>query len=170
MIMGGMTHSISYFGLSFNHGLKAFLTSQPVLFLVAAGVFLTTGSFNFSEIANYPRLLVIDTPLLLAALLFVTHETERNVKGIAAQGPLSVLIQLAACYQTATLLLFAGYFFGHGLGAAALAAVLLYALLTFVSYAGPNAAWQQYKAEWCWESVFFACGLNLVWIYLKYWF
>lgn len=169
MILGGMTHSISYFGLSFNHGLKAFLTSQPVLFLVAAGVFLTTGSFNFTEIANYPRLLVIDSPLLFAALLFVTHETERNVNETAAQGPLSALIQLAACYQTATLLLFAGYFFGHGLGAAALAAVLLYVLLTIVSYAGPNDAWRQYKAEWGWEAAFFACGLNLVWIYIKYW-
>ncbi|MBP2667357.1 MAG: hypothetical protein H6Q76_2337, partial [Firmicutes bacterium] len=50
----------------------------------------------------------------------------------------------------------------------ALAAILLYAILLGVPHAWPRAAgWL--KAEWSWGFLYFVCGLNLIWLYIKYW-
>ena len=71
LIMGGMPRPVPYYGLSANHALKSFLIGQSLVFLVAAGVFFATGSFDVSAVNEYPRLLVFDLPLLCMALLLV---------------------------------------------------------------------------------------------------
>ncbi|HWR29065.1 MAG TPA: hypothetical protein VN631_04455 [Negativicutes bacterium] len=171
LIMGGMARPVPYFGLSVNHGLKAFLTQQPILLLVTIGIFFATGSFNFSAIKEYPRLLVIDLPLLCAALLIVEYANRSALNAGAASDPSLAVLKLANCYRAGTLLLLAGFFFAHSLAGAALAAIVLHVLLILISRAATYENWRMkmQKLQWEWGYVYFGCGLNLIWIYIKYW-
>jgi len=168
LIMGGMARPVPYFSLSVNHGLKAFLTHQPILLLVAVGIFFATGSFNFSAIKEYPRLMVIDFPLLCAALLIVEYANRNAINAGAASDPSLAVLKLANCYRAGTLLLLAGFFFAHSLAGAALAAIVLHVLLVLIPRAAAYETWRR-KTQWSWGYVYFGCGLNLIWIYIKYW-
>jgi len=168
LIMGGMSRPVPYYGLSANHALKAFLISQPLVFLVAAGVFFATGSFDVSAVNEYPRLLVFDLPLLCMALLLVEKETRSDENESAANGRALLAVKLANCYRAGTFLLLAGFFFAHSLAGAVWAAIILNILLAVSSRISLRKA-RELKAAWGWGYVFFACGVNLTWIYIKYW-
>jgi len=173
LIMGGISRAYPYFGLSVNHALKAFLYCQSVLFLAAIGVFFATGSFNLGAVKEYPRLLVLDLPLLFMALLLV----ELTTRNAACEGALNAdlpgdpgwaVASVSNCFRSSTLMLVAGFFVAHSLTGAVMAAGLLYVILLAVSNGSLKKGWPL-KFEWSWGYVFFACGLNLVWIYIKYW-
>lgn len=167
MIMAGMFRPVPFIGLSGNHALKAFLTREPILFLVAAGVFFATGSFSLAAVAEYPRLLAIDLPLLCVVLLFIEQESRREPNDVKTESEL-VFMKLANCYRCGTLLLFAGFFFAHSLIGAVIAAILLHIVLVGLSYVPVHISSSQ-KAKWGWGYVYFATALNLSWIYIKYW-
>lgn len=168
LIIGGMPRPVPYYGLSANHALKAFLISQPLVFLVAAGVFFATGSFDVSAVNEYPRLLVFDLPLLCMALLLVEKETRSDENESAANGRALLVVKLAHCYRAGTFLLLAGFFFSHSLAGAVWAAIILNVLMAVSSRISLRKA-RALKAAWGWGYVFFACGVNLTWIYIKYW-
>ena len=168
LIMAGMSKTVPYSHLTINHALRAFLTSQPLLMLVAAGIFFATGNFNLGGIKDYPRLLVVDLPFLFIVLILVELAARTAAKEEAASDPMLAFVKLANCYRSGTLLLLAGFFFAHSIAAAALAAIVLYAILRGAPHAWPRAAgWL--KAEWSWGFLYFVCGLNLIWLYIKYW-
>ncbi len=168
LIMAGMSRTVPYSHLTINHALRAFLTAQPLLMLVAAGIYFATGNFNLGGVKDYPRLLVVDLPFLFMVLILVELAAPSAVNEVSASDPMLAFVKLANCYRSGTMLLLAGCFFAHSLLMAALAAIILHALLRVTPHALPRAAgWV--KAEWSWGFLYFACGVNLLWIYIKYW-
>lgn len=168
LIMAGMPRIAPYSHLTINHALRAFLTAQPLLMLVAAGIFFATGAFNLGGIRDYPRLLVIDLPFIVIVLILVELAAHTASNETASSDPMLAFVKLANCYRSGTLLLLAGFFFAHSLAVAALAAIVLHAILRVAPHVLPRAA-EWVKAEWSWGFLYFACGLNLIWIYIKYW-
>jgi hypothetical protein len=169
IIMGGMSRPVPYSGASVNHALKAFLTYQSVLFLVAMGFFFATGSFSLATVKQYPRLLVIDLPFLFMALLLVDYAAQCAVSEGGSVDTAMALAMLANCYRTATLVLFAGFFLSHSLLGAAEAAILLYAIVSISIFRAQEHGLLRRNLERGWGYLFFVCGLNLVWVYIKYW-
>jgi len=169
LILGGMTRTRPYYGLNLTCELREIFTSQPVLLLSAVGIFFATGSFNPAAVTEYPRMLVVDLPLLCLAVLLVEQHRRNVAKDETPDAdPALAIVKLANCYRSATVLLFAGFFFSHSLTGASIVAVLLHIVLRY-SYQASAYLPAPVKAAWSWGYVLWGCSLNLIWVYLKYW-
>jgi hypothetical protein len=167
MVLAGSSRSVPFVGPSRNHALRSFLTVQPLLFLIAAGVFFASGSFSLMPAPEISRVLGVNLPLLWLVLLLIEAAGPRAVVANAPEGDASdALIQLSQCYRSATLLLLAGFFWTHGLVGAVMAAVLLKGILVIVPKL--RLPWRPPVAG-SWRLAYFAAGLNVCWLYIKFW-
>ena len=167
MVLAGSFRCVPFVGPSLNHALRSFLSTQPLLFLIAAGVFFASGSFSLMATTEISRVLGVNLPLLWLVLLGIEFAGPRAVIANAPEGDaVDALIQLSQCYRSATLLLLAGFFWTHGLVAAIVAAVLLQGILVIVPKL--RLPWRTPVAG-SWGLAYFAAGLNVLWLYLKFW-
>ena len=161
-----------------NQLLKEFLILQPVLLAVAAGFFLATGSFVLADSVQQPRLLIVELPLLFLVLIGFTYLSIKETPTSSKREPelrepalgcsfTVVARRLAETYRLAFFLLLSGMLMGYGLVAATVAAVILYALM---GWTGPaiQRRIRRGRYEFGWQHAFFAVGLNLTWLYIKY--
>ena len=158
--------------------LKDFLVCQPVLLAAAAGYFLATGSFTIAETVQQQRILAAELPLLLVAVLGIAYfagkdsltvflrQPENNVF-VSFGGIVAAANILAEIYRKAFLLLLSGLLVGYGPAGAVVWAFVFYASL---GWAVPALLrWlRRNRVEVHWIHVFFAVGLNLSWLYIKY--
>ena len=79
---------------------------------------------------------------------------------------MDALIQLSQCYRSAMLLLLAGFFWTYDTVGAVLAAVLLQGILAIVPKL--PLPWRE-PLSGSWGLAYFAAGLNVCWLYLKFW-
>ena len=167
MVLAGSFRSVPFVGPSLNHALRSFLTIQPLLFLIAAGVFFASGSFSLLPAPEISRVLGVNLPLLWLVLLWIEFAGPRAVTANAPEeDAVDALIQLSQCYRSATLLLLAGFFWTHGLVGAVVAAVLLQGILMIVPKL--RLPWRTLVAG-SWGLAYFAAGLNVLWLYVKFW-
>ena len=147
--------------------IRSLLIQQPLLFLMAAGLFFATGSFSLKNLSETPRLLGIDLPLQWLVLLGVAQVSRDNAPASSSPaGPVAAVMRLSQCYASGCLLLLAGFFWTRSVAGAIVAAVVLqvaFSLLRFV-----RTPWLSKLANY-WGYAFFASGLNLLWVYIKYW-
>ena len=167
MILAGSFRSVPFVGPSRNHAFRSFLTVQPLLFLIAAGVFFASGSFFLLPAPEISRVLVVNLPLLWLVLLGIEAAGPRAVVANVPEGDVAdALIQLSQCYRSATLLLWAGFFWTNGVVGAIVAAVLLQGILAIISKL--RLPWRTSVAG-SWGLAYFAAGLNVCWLYIKFW-
>lgn len=167
MVLAGSFRSVPFAGPSLNHALRSFLTIQPLLFLIAAGVFFASGSFSLMSEPEFSRVLGVNLPLLWLVLLLIEAAGPRAVVANASAGDATdALIQLSQCYRSATLLLLAGFFWTHGMVGAVVAAVLLQGILAIVPKL--RLPWRP-PVSGSWGLAYFAAGLNVCWLYIKFW-
>ena len=147
--------------------LKLFLTYQPLVLMAAAGCGLAAGGFGIDAMLGLPRPLIIELPLLWLTLLYVAYISSRQEPEKSLHGPLLAVERLAGCFRQASLLLFAGVVAADIMIMAGLLALLLgYGLATAEDLRG-RLHWRL-LAAWGWEFVYFACAINLSWLYIKY--
>lgn len=145
---------------------KMYATYQPVILLVAAGSGLVAGGFGVAAMLGQARPLVVELPLLWLSLAYVAYISSRLEPEVFA-GPLLAVTKLAGCFRQATLLLFIGVLAADSLIMAGLIALVLgYGLATAEDLRG-RLNWRLAR-EWGWEFVYFACAINLSWVYIKY--
>ena len=167
MVLAGSSRSVPYVGPSLSHALRSFLTIQPLLFLIAVGVFFASGSFFLLPAPEINRGLGVNLPLLWLVLLLIEAAGPRAVTTNAPEGDaVDALIQLSQCYRSATLLLLAGFFWTHGVVGAIMAAILLQGILAIVPKL--RLPWRKPVAG-SWGLAYFAAGLNVCWLYIKFW-
>ena len=161
-----------------NRLLKEFLILQPVLFAVATGFFFATGSFTIADSVQQPRLLIAELPLLFLALIGFSYLSVKENLAAGMRKPdlrepelgcsfAVVARRLAEIYRLAFFLLLSGMLMGYGVVTATAAALILYALMV---WAGPAVQHRirRGRFELNWKHVFFAVGVNLTWLYIKY--
>jgi len=163
----GMNQAVSREGAEVKNPVKSFLTYQPVLLAIAAGCGLAVGGFGVEAMLGQARPLVVELPLLWLSLLYVTYVSSRLDTEQVAAGPLLAVARLAGCFRQATLLLFAGIFWVDSMIVAGLVAVLLGYGLASADDLRARLPWRLALA-WGWGFVFFACAINLSWVYIKY--
>ena len=167
MVLAGSGRSVPFVGPSLNHALRSSLTIQPLLFLIAAGVFFASGSFSLMPVSEFSWVLGINLPLLWLVLLRIEAAGPRAVAAKAPEGDMvDALIQLSQCYRSATLLLLAGLFWAQGMVGAVAAAVLLHGILVIAPKL--RLPWRTQLAD-SWGLAYFAAGLNICWLYIKFW-
>ncbi len=167
VITVGTTRQVCAGGMADNSKWLAFLTCQPILLLIGTGVGLTAGSFLLDPGQASLRPLVIELPFLWGSLLYVTYESGKLELDKIFTGPLLAVAQLADCFRQAMLLFLAGVFFTRSLLGACVVAILLGCGLSTVDYLRSRLPWQL-KMTWGWGYVYFACAINLSWVYIKY--
>ena len=163
----GMNQAASMEGVVAKNPLKSFLTYQPVLLAIAAGCGLAAGGFGVEALLGQTRPLVVELPLLWLSLLYVTYVSSRLDTEQVVAGPVRAVARLAGCFRQATLLLFAGIFWADSMIVAGLVAVLLGYGLAIADDLRARLPWRL-ALVWGWGFVFFACAINLSWVYIKY--
>ena len=147
--------------------LKQYLTYQPVVLLAAAGCGLVAGSFGVDAMLGQNRPLIVELPLVWLSLLYAAHVFSGVATEADLAGPVLAVARLAGCFRQAGLLLFAGLFAADSLIMAGLIAILLgYGL--FAAECMANRFYCRVMAIWGWRLIYFACAINLTWIYIKY--
>lgn len=167
VITVGMNRPVCAGDMSVNSKLQTFLTSQPILLLIGAGVGLTAGSFMLGSGQTSQWPLIVELPFLWGSLLYVTYVLGKFELDKIFNGPLLAVAQLADCFRQAMLLLLAGVFFSRSLLGACVVAVLLGCGLSAVDCLRFRLPWRL-KMTWGWGYVYFACAINLSWVYIKY--
>lgn len=154
-------------GITANVKMRTFLTYQPILLSVGAGVGLTTGSFLLDAGQAAARPLIVELPFLWGALVYVIYALGKlELDGIFA-GPLLAVAKLAASFRQAVLLLLAGIFFTYSLLGTCTVAILLACSLAAADYFRSLLPWRL-PLTWGWGYLYFACTVNLSWLYIKY--
>ncbi len=147
--------------------LKLYLTYQPLVLMAAAGCGLAAGGFAIDAMLGLSRPLIVELPLLWLSLLYVAYVSGLQETDPSLNGPLLAVARLEGCFRQATLLLFAGVLAADSMIMAGLIALLLGYGLAAVEDLRSRLHWRL-LAAWGWEFVYFACLINLVWLYIKY--
>jgi ech hydrogenase subunit B len=116
LIVGGMSTGSPYARVGSSREIMAILSYEPILILYALAIYLLTGSFKLSEVVNAPTPLLVYTPLIFIAMLFVLniklkkspfdystshHAHQELVKGMLTEysGPGLATIEVAHFYE-----------------------------------------------------------------------
>ncbi len=116
LIVGGMSTGSPYARVGSSREIMAILSYEPVLILYALAIYLLTGTFKLSAVVDAPTPLLMYTPLIFIAMLFVLniklkkspfdystshHAHQELVKGMLTEysGPGLAGIEIAHFYE-----------------------------------------------------------------------
>lgn len=182
LIMGAMSVRSPYSRIGAQREILQMMASEPVIILMAVGVYLSTGSFLISGIFRVQPLILSMPVQFLALLLVLTiklrkspfdystshHGHQELVKGLTMEfsGPQMALIEIGHWYELLLLLGFV-YLFAAGIP---VIGVLLALLAFFVEILVDNVS---ARTDWRWMlkvAAVFGLGfsaVNIVWLYLR---
>ena len=149
------------------NSLKQYLTYQPVVLLAAAGCGLVAGSFGIDAMLGQNRPLIVELPLFWLSLLYVAYVFRQISTEADLSGPVLAASKLAGCFRQAGLLLFAGLFAADSLIMAGLIALLLGYGLSAADCLS-NRFYCRVMTMGGERLIYFACAINLTWVYIKY--
>lgn len=173
LALGAFSANSPYSHIGAERELLQMMAYEPMLLIVAMGLYLSTGSFNVRDILAVDRPLLAELPGVFFGFLFILtiklrkspfdlsashHGHQEVVKGITTEysGPDLALIEIAHWYENILLLGFTFLFFVplHPALAAA-AALATYLLEVFVDNTHARLKWQHtVKLSWITAAVF----------------
>lgn len=181
-VLGGFSCKSPYSHFGANRELLQMLAYEPVLLLMALGIYAQNGSFMISEIFNRPEPLLASLwPIFIALLVILTiklrkspfdistshHAHQELVKGIMTEysGPYYALIQLTEWYEIVLLLGIIALFWANPLWVGILIALAAFILELFIDNiaARMTAGWM---VRFSWAIGLVLCILNIAYLYL----
>lgn len=186
-VLGAYKASSPYSFIGAERELLQMMSYEPMLLLVAVGMYMATGSFNTAEIfarqTPWAGMLVVKTPLILLGLLFILtiklrkspfdlstshHAHQELVKGITTEfsGKTLAMIEIAHWYETVLVLGLVWLFFAPHWWLAAIVTVAAYFLEILADNCCSRVKWQLLlKSSW-WVAL--ACGMvNVIYLFVK---
>ncbi|MDH7577225.1 MAG: NADH-quinone oxidoreductase subunit H [Bacillota bacterium] len=180
--LGGFSCKSPYSHFGANRELLQMLSYEPVLLLMALGIYAQNGSFMISEIFNRSEPLLASLwPIFIALLVILTiklrkspfdistshHAHQELVKGIMTEysGPYYALIQLTEWYEIVLLLGIIALFWANPLWVGILIALAAFILELFIDNiaARMTAGWM---VRFSWAIGLVLCVLNIAYLYL----
>ncbi len=182
-VLGGFSSKSPYSHFGANRELMQILAYEPVLLLMALGVYAQNGSFMISEIVKPGAAPLLPTlwPIFIAVLLVLTiklrkspfdlstshHGHQELVKGIMTEysGPYYALITLTEWYEIVLVLGLVALFWANPLWLGiiiALAAFILELLIDNIA-ARMTVGWM---VKFTWAVGLVLCVLNIAYLYL----
>jgi len=182
-VLGGFSSKSPYSHFGANRELLQILSYEPVLLLMALGIYAQNGSFMISEILkpSSEPLLASLWPIFIALLVILTiklrkspfdiatshHAHQELVKGIMTEysGPYYALIQLTEWYEIVLLLGIIALFWANPLWIGILIALAAFILELFIDNiaARMTAGWM---VRFSWAIGLVLCILNIAYLYL----
>ena len=170
-ILGGFCVSSPFSHLGAEREIIQTVAYEPMIILMAVGMYQATGSFKVEEIANFHSPLVLYLPGVFAGFLYILtiklrkspfdlsmshHAHQEIVRGITTEfsGPGLALIEITHWYETVLLLGMVYLFFAFNpwLGLVVAAATFLFEILIDMTYA--RFKWQlTFFSSWLFTAV-----------------
>ncbi|MGD0621327.1 MAG: complex I subunit 1 family protein [Thermacetogeniaceae bacterium] len=180
--LGGFCSKSPYSHLGANRELMQMLAYEPVLLLLALGVYAQNGSFMISQIyASSTPLIARLWPIFIALLVILTiklrkspfdiatshHAHQELIKGVMTEysGPYYALINLTEWYEIVLLLAIVSLFVANPLWVGIVIALAAYVLEMFVDNiaARMTVGWM---VRFVWAVGITLCILNLIWFWV----
>jgi len=171
LILGGFSVSSPFSHLGAEREIIQMVAYEPMVILVAVGMYQVTGSFNVGAIVSYPAPLILYLPGVFAGVLYILtikfrkspfdlsmshHAHQEIVRGITTEfsGPGLALIEIAHWYENVLLLGMVYLFFAFspwlGLGVA----VATFFLEIFIDMNYARFKWQlTFLSSWLFTAV-----------------
>ncbi len=144
---------------------------EPMVILLAVGMYQVTGSFRVSEIAQYPAPLILYLPGVFAGFLYILtikfrkspfdlsmshHAHQEIVRGMTTEfsGPALAVIEIAHWYENVMLLGMVYLFFGFNPWLGLVVALLTYLAEIFIDMNYARFKWQlTFGSTWLFTAV-----------------
>jgi formate hydrogenlyase subunit 4 len=181
-VLGGFSVRSPYSHIGSQRELLQMLAYEPVLILLALGVYLQTGSFMVKDLFHQSQPLLASMPLVFIALLIVLtikirkspfdlatshHGHQELVKGITTEysGPYLALIEVTHWYELVLLLGLAAMFWTHPLGAGILLALAAFFIEMVIDNICARLTWN-WMIKFTWTGGIILCLINLgvIWV------
>ena len=166
LVLGAYKASSPYSFLGAERELLQMMSYEPMVLLIAIGMYMVTGSFQVNIIADSPRLVVLYLPGVFAGFVFILamklrkspfdlsmshHAHQELVRGLITEfsGQTLAAIELAHWYETVLILSLVFLFFASHPLAAVLLTLLVYFFVILIDNTFARAKWQMTLAS-CW--------------------
>jgi ech hydrogenase subunit B len=178
LVLGAYSANSPYSTIGAERELLQMMAYEPMVILMALGMYLVTHSFHAWEIASFNKPLILYLPGVFIGLLFILtikfrkspfdlstshHGHQELVKGITTEfsGPTLALIEVAHWYENVMLLGFVYLFFAWNPVVGVLAAIAVYVLEILIDNSFARQTWQvALKYSWIVAAVF--GGINII--------
>jgi len=182
-ILGGFSVKSPYSHIGSQRELLQMLSYEPVLILLAIGVYLQTGSFMVSNIFNQASPLLVSMPLVLIALIVILtvkmrkspfdlstshHGHQELVKGITTEysGPYLAIIEITHWYELILVLGLVVIFWVQPIWVGIILALVAFFIELVIDNICARLTWE-WMIKFTWSSGIILCLVNLGFIYVQ---
>ncbi len=179
-VLGGFSVKSPYSHIGSQRELLQMLAYEPVLILLAVGLYLQNGSFLVRDLINQGQPLLTSLPLVFIALLIILtikmrkspfdlstshHGHQELVKGITTEysGPALALIEITHWYELVLVLGLVAMFWTSPWWIGIILAFLAFFLELIIDNCCARLTWN-YMLKFTWGSGLALCLINLGWI------
>ncbi|HNX16798.1 MAG TPA: NADH-quinone oxidoreductase subunit H [Methanoregula sp.] len=166
LVLGAYAANSPYSHVGAERELIQVMAYEPMVILSAVGMYLVTRSFNVSEIAGFPQLVVIFLPGIFLGFLYTLtiklrkspfdistshHAHQEIVKGVTTEfsGPNLGFIEVTHWYETVFLLGFVFLFFAANWILGIIAVIIVFLLELYIDNTNARVKWQlAMKSTW----------------------
>ncbi|MEN6341523.1 MAG: complex I subunit 1 family protein [Methanospirillum sp.] len=158
LVLGAYAATSPYSFVGAERELIQLMAYEPMVILAAAGFYIATGSFFVTDIASFPRPLIVLLPGLFIGLFYVLtmklrkspfdistshHAHQEIVKGVTTEfsGSTLGMVEVTHWYETVFLLGLFWLFFAWSPIVAAIALVIIYLAEIFIDNATARVKW-----------------------------
>jgi formate hydrogenlyase subunit 4 len=184
LALGAYAPSSPYSHVGAQRELLQMLACEPMLILVAIGLYYVVGSFNIHDIATTSTVSIAYLPGIFFGFLFILtiklrkspfdlstshHGHQELVKGVTTEfaGPSLALIEIAHWYENVFLLGFIWLFFAFNPWIAAVAVVVSYLAEVLVDNSNARVTWKTMVTSSWVVTVIFGVGNLMILPYLN---
>jgi formate hydrogenlyase subunit 4 len=170
-VLAGYSVSSPYSHLGAEREIIQMVSYEPMVILVAVGMYMVTGSFKVSDIAMYQKPLILALPGVFAGFLYILtikfrkspfdlsishHAHQEIVRGLTTEfsGPALAFIEITHWYENVLLLGIVYLFFAFNPWLALVVAIGAYVLEIFIDNNYSRFKWQlTFLSSWLFTAV-----------------
>ena len=183
LVVGALSSTSPFSQVGAHRELLQILSYEPLLLLVAVGIYLETGSFKISEVLTRPEPLLLKLPFLFVALGYALtiklrkspfdlstshHGHQEIVKGLLTDyaGPLLAFIEIGHWFDVVLLLGLCALFWATSWIGMVLIVTLTYAAEIVIDNVAARLSWR-WMLGYVWAMGLTLSIVNLIWIHVR---
>ncbi len=181
LVIGALSVPSPYSQIGAQRELLQILAYEPLLILVIAGIYMTTGSFKIEAVFAHERPLLLELPLLFVVLGYALtiklrkspfdisgshHAHQEIVRGVYTEytGRNLALVEIAHWYETILILGFCALFWATNWIGIAILLLITYMLEIVIDNVSARLSWRWMLGS-VWVVGLCLSAVNLAWVY-----
>ena len=183
LVVGALSSTSPFSQVGAHRELLQILSYEPLLLLVAVGIYLETGSFKISEVLARPEPVLLKLPFLFVALGYALtiklrkspfdlstshHGHQEIVKGLLTDysGPLLAFIEIGHWFDVVLLLGLCALFWATSWTGMVVVVALTYAAEIVIDNVAARLSWRL-MLGYVWAMGLTLSIVNLIWIHVR---